>query len=79
MCLLCVRLMFWSETGDEAQIERAGMDGSDRRVLLRDSLRLPEGLAVDLLQERLYWTDAKLHCIGSATLDGGDVKVWFLV
>ncbi|TSO98515.1 Low-density lipoprotein receptor-related protein 4 [Bagarius yarrelli] len=68
-------VMFWSETGDEAQIEKAGMDGSNRRVLLRSSLRWPVGLAVDLLQNRLYWTDEKLHCIGSATLDGDDVKI----
>uniref|UniRef100_A0A8B9HM26 EGF-like domain-containing protein n=1 Tax=Astyanax mexicanus TaxID=7994 RepID=A0A8B9HM26_ASTMX len=75
----CVRLMFWSEAGDEALIERAGMDGSDRRVLVSESLNRPVGLAVDPLQERLYWTDEALHCIGSATLDGGDVKILQLV
>ncbi|XP_053466750.1 low-density lipoprotein receptor-related protein 4 [Ictalurus furcatus] len=68
-------VMFWSETGDEAQIERAGMDGSNRRVLVRRSLHWPVGLAVDLLQNRLYWADEKLPCIGSATLDGDDVKI----
>lgn len=73
----CISVMFWSETGDEAQIERAGMDGSNRQVLVRRSLRWPVGLAVDLLQNRIYWTDEKLHCIGSATLDGDDVKVNF--
>uniref|UniRef100_A0A3B1J3I2 Prolow-density lipoprotein receptor-related protein 1-like n=1 Tax=Astyanax mexicanus TaxID=7994 RepID=A0A3B1J3I2_ASTMX len=72
-------LMFWSEAGDEALIERAGMDGSDRRVLVSESLNRPVGLAVDPLQERLYWTDEALHCIGSATLDGGDVKILQLV
>ncbi|KAL7836140.1 hypothetical protein AOLI_G00274240 [Acnodon oligacanthus] len=68
-------LMFWSETGDEAQIGRAGMDGSDRQVLVQASVRWPVGLAVDSLKERLYWTDEQLHCIGSATLDGDDVKL----
>uniref|UniRef100_A0AAR2JEH9 EGF-like domain-containing protein n=1 Tax=Pygocentrus nattereri TaxID=42514 RepID=A0AAR2JEH9_PYGNA len=68
-------LMFWSETGDEAQIGRAGMDGSDRQVLVQDSVRWPVGLAVDSLKERLYWTDEQLRCIGSATLDGDDVKL----
>lgn len=67
--------MFWSETGEEAQIEKAGMDGSNRRVLVRQSVYSPVGLAVDLLQNRLYWTDEELHCIGSATLDGDDVQV----
>lgn len=75
---LCASVMFWSETGDEAKIETAGMDGSNRRVLVRRSLHTPVGLALDLLQNRLYWVDEKLRCIGSATLDGEDVKVNFI-
>lgn len=67
--------MFWSETGDEAQIECAGMDGADRRVLIKRSLRWPVSLTVDSLRNRIYWTDEKLKCIGSANLDGGDIKV----
>lgn len=69
--------MFWSETGGEARIGRAGMDGSDRRVLIKDGLRWPASLAVDSLGQRIYWTDEKLKCIGSATLDGGDIKVLY--
>lgn len=67
--------MFWSETGDEAQIERAGMDGSDRRVLVSHSLRWPVSLTVDSMTHRIYWTDEKLKCIGSADIDGGNIKV----
>lgn len=51
------------------------MDGSERRVVVSHSLSWPGSLAVDPIGERLYWTDKKLGCIGSATLDGGDVKV----
>ncbi|XP_056110763.1 very low-density lipoprotein receptor [Rhinichthys klamathensis goyatoka] len=68
-------IMFWSETGDEAQIERAGMDGSDRRVLVSHSLRWPVSLTVDSIHHRIYWTDEKLKCIGSANIDGGDIKI----
>ncbi|XP_043096703.1 low-density lipoprotein receptor-related protein 2 isoform X2 [Puntigrus tetrazona] len=68
-------IMFWSETGDEAQIERAGMDGSDRRVLVSRSLRWPVSLTVDSLHHKIYWTDEKLKCIGSANFDGGDIKI----
>jgi hypothetical protein len=69
--------MFWSEIGNEVKIERAGMDGSERRVVVSHSLSLswPGGLAVDTLGERIYWTDEKLRCIGSANLDGGDIEV----
>ncbi|TRZ04547.1 hypothetical protein DNTS_014393, partial [Danionella cerebrum] len=67
-------LMFWSETGDEVQIKRAGMDGSDRRVLVRGSLQRPVGLTIDSLHHRIYWTDTKLGCIASADLQGGDIR-----
>lgn len=69
--------MFWSEAGEKAEIERAGMDGSGRRVLVRQPVHRPMGLAVDPIENRLYWTDEQLRCIGSATLDGEDVKVNF--
>ncbi|XP_028852438.1 low-density lipoprotein receptor [Denticeps clupeoides] len=68
-------VMFWSATGDEAHIEQAGMDGSSRTVLIKESLRWPVSLTVDPLENRIYWTDEKLQCIGSATLDGGDIKL----
>lgn len=67
--------MFWSEIGNEPKIERAGMDGSERRVVVSHSLSWPGGLALDALGDRIYWTDEKLQCIGSATLDGGGIKV----
>ncbi|XP_039515822.1 low-density lipoprotein receptor-like isoform X2 [Pimephales promelas] len=72
-------IMFWSETGDEAQIESAGMDGSDRRVLVSHSLRWPVSLTVDSIHHRIYWTDEKLKCIGSANIDGGDIKILQLI
>ncbi|XP_031414479.1 low-density lipoprotein receptor-related protein 2 isoform X2 [Clupea harengus] len=68
-------LMFWSEIGSEPQIERSGMDGSDRRVVLSKSLSWPVSLTVDLLEERLYWTDERLRCIGSASLTGENIKL----
>ncbi|XP_036382770.1 low-density lipoprotein receptor-like [Megalops cyprinoides] len=68
-------LMFWSEIGSEPQIECAGMDGSDRKVVVSQSLSWPASLSVDSLGNRIYWTDEKLKCIGSAALDGSDIKI----
>ncbi|XP_030647556.1 low-density lipoprotein receptor-related protein 4 [Chanos chanos] len=68
-------LMFWCETGDKARIEKAGMDGSERRVLISRNLRWPTGLAVDPLQDRIYWADQKLGYIGSATLRGEEIQL----
>ncbi|KAL2087738.1 hypothetical protein ACEWY4_016566 [Coilia grayii] len=68
-------LMFWSEIGSEPQIERSGMDGSDRRVVVSRSLSWPVSVTIDLLEERLYWTDERLKCIGSASLTGENIKL----
>ncbi|XP_047229389.1 low-density lipoprotein receptor-related protein 2 isoform X2 [Girardinichthys multiradiatus] len=68
-------LMLWSEIGSIPQIERSGMDGSQRKVLMSQDLSWPVCLAYDFLDDRVYWADEKLRCIGSASLDGDDVKI----
>lgn len=67
--------MLWSEIGSSPQIKRAGMDGSKRKVLVSHDLSWPVSLAYDFLDDRVYWADEKLHCIGSSTLDGENIKV----
>ncbi|XP_060092507.1 low-density lipoprotein receptor-related protein 2-like [Heteronotia binoei] len=71
-------LMYWSEIGSEPQIEQASMDGSSRRVLINTGLGWPTSITIDLLGWRIFWVDDKLHCFGSADLDGSDVKVFQL-
>ncbi|XP_040013370.1 low-density lipoprotein receptor-related protein 2-like isoform X2 [Xiphias gladius] len=68
-------LMLWSEIGSTPQIERSGMDGSKRKVVVSRSLSWPVSLAYDLLDNRVYWADEKLRCIGSASLDGDNIKI----
>lgn len=72
---LPTRLMFWTEIGNVVKIERAGMDGSQRRAVVNSSLGWPGGVAVDTISDRVYWTDERLRSIGSATLDGEDIRV----
>lgn len=67
--------MFWTEVGNVAKIERAGMDGSERREVVNGSLGWPGGITVDTMCNRVYWTDEGLKAIGSANLDGGDIQV----
>merc|ERR1711962_722137 len=57
------------------KIERAGMDGSHREVIVQGSVRWPNGLALDLVLDRLYWVDAKLSTIGSSALDGSEARI----
>lgn len=68
-------MMLWSEIGSTPQIERSGMDGSKRKVVVSQGLSWPIGLAYDLLDNRVYWVDEKMRCIGSTSLDGENVKV----
>ncbi|XP_026198401.1 very low-density lipoprotein receptor isoform X2 [Anabas testudineus] len=68
-------LMFWTEIGNIVKIERAGMDGSERRAVVNSSLGWPGGVAVDTISDRVYWTDERLRAIGSATLDGDDIRI----
>ncbi|XP_015240098.1 PREDICTED: low-density lipoprotein receptor-related protein 1B-like [Cyprinodon variegatus] len=68
-------LMLWSEIGSIPQIESSGMDGSQRKVLVSQDLSWPVSLAYDFLDSRVYWADEKLRCIGSASLEGEDIKI----
>ena len=73
------RWLFWTDWGREAKIERCGMDGSRRSLIVSGHLMWPNGVAVDLLRQRLYWTDAGLHRIETARLDGSRRQVYFSI
>uniref|UniRef100_A0A8B9R415 Low density lipoprotein receptor-related protein 5 n=1 Tax=Astyanax mexicanus TaxID=7994 RepID=A0A8B9R415_ASTMX len=46
------------------------MDGSSRRVIVEEEIYWPNGLTIDLEEQKLYWADAKLSFIHRANLDG---------
>ncbi|XP_043576459.1 prolow-density lipoprotein receptor-related protein 1-like isoform X2 [Chiloscyllium plagiosum] len=71
-------LMYWAEIGGEPHIERAGMDGTNRRLLIKSGLGWPTSLTIDPLGRKLLWADSKLHCIGVANLDGSNIKIFQL-
>lgn len=62
--------MYWCDWGEHPKIERAGMDGSDRRVLISQNITWPNGLAIDFLKHRLYWADGGTGRIEYSDLDG---------
>lgn len=47
MALLCLRYLFWTDWGHIAKIERANLDGSERKVLINTDLGWPNGLTLD--------------------------------
>lgn len=62
--------MYWTDWGEEPRIERAGMDGSNRQIIVHQQIYWPNGLTIDLEEQKLYWADAKLSFIHKANLDG---------
>lgn len=63
-------LMFWSDWGENPKIERAGMDGSDRKVIAKTDLQWPNGLAVELSSSRLYFVDGGTKALEYMNYDG---------
>ena len=46
------------------------MDGNDRRTIISTSLSQPNGITVDYISEKIYWSDSGLNKIEYANYDG---------
>ncbi|XP_032043720.1 nidogen-2 isoform X2 [Aythya fuligula] len=70
------RAMFWTDSGLD-KIERARLDGSERRVLFDTELVNPRAIAVDPVRGNLYWTDWNREApkIETATVNGANRRV----
>jgi hypothetical protein len=67
--MMCYRYMYWADTGAKPAIERARMDGSERQLLVNDSIRQVAGLSLDFATNSLYWCDQKDGKIERLELD----------
>uniref|UniRef100_A0AAR2JRK9 EGF-like domain-containing protein n=1 Tax=Pygocentrus nattereri TaxID=42514 RepID=A0AAR2JRK9_PYGNA len=63
--------VYWTDWGTPAKIERGGLNGVDRSALVTDNIIWPNGITLDLLNQRLYWVDSKLHTLSSIDVQGG--------
>ena len=68
--------MFWTDWG-APKIEKCGMNGNDstRQVIVKRNLGWPNGLAVDYILNRIWWTDAKKDSIESVNLNGNHRRI----
>lgn len=62
--------MYWTDWGEIPKIERAGMDGTNRSMIIDTEIYWPNGLTLDYNQQKLYWADAKHSFIHRCDLDG---------
>lgn len=60
--------------GPNPKIERADMDGSNRKSVIVSEIFWPNGLTIDYTDSKIYWADAKHHVIERATFDGRERK-----
>ncbi|KAM9784616.1 low density lipoprotein receptor a isoform 1-T1 [Syngnathus typhle] len=63
--------VYWTDWGNPAKIEKGGLNGGDRIALVSDNIVWPNGITLDLLNQRLYWVDSKLHTLSSIDAQGG--------
>ncbi|MEQ2184758.1 hypothetical protein GOODEAATRI_011385 [Goodea atripinnis] len=64
------RYLYWSDWGDNPHIGRIGMDGTNRSVIIKDKITWPNGLALDFINDRIYWADAREDYIAFTSMDG---------
>lgn len=66
------RLIIWSDWGENPKIERASMDGDpqSRMTLVDENIFWPNGLAVDIERELIYWVDGSHKFLDVMKLDG---------
>lgn len=69
-CNLICRFLYWSDWGEVPLIERALLDGSQRKAIVTHDLGFPNGLTIDFKGRRLYWTDALKQRIDTSDLNG---------
>ncbi|XP_021574471.1 nidogen-2 [Carlito syrichta] len=70
------RTMYWTDSGLD-RIERARLDGSERKVLFHTDLVNPRAIAVDPIRGNLYWTDWNREApkIETSSLDGENRRI----
>lgn len=70
-----LRYLYWTNINHRnATIERSRLDGTDRRVIVHEKLFLPLAVAVDVEENRVYWSEEHediYYTIASSDLDGG--------
>lgn len=70
--------MFFSDWYQVApKIESVHMDGTNRKPIITTTIETPSGLAIDKIEQRIYWCDMSLDRIESAKLDGTDRRILY--
>lgn len=66
------RYIYWTTVGTKPKIERANLDGSDRKVLVRTGIKYPVSITVDIVTHSVYWTDSVISAVQRISYSGGN-------
>lgn len=69
------RNMYWTDWGDQPYIGKAGMDGSNQTMLIKNHLGWPNALTISFETNELFWGDAREDFIAVSDLEGRNRKV----
>lgn len=67
--------VFWTDWGHNPKIERADMDGGNRKKIVSSKLGWPNCLSLDHKSEKVFWTDSHHGHIESTDYYGNHRKV----
>lgn len=65
--------MFFTDmgfAGAGTKLERAFMDGSNRFELVKSRLGTPTGITLDIITQRVYWSDSHFDTVETVTYNG---------
>lgn len=64
--------MGYVAAGEQMKLERAYMDGSNRLELVKNRLGTPTGITIDIVNQRVYWSDSHFDTVETVTYSGLD-------
>lgn len=70
-------MIFWADAGLEEIKSMHINDSKTNKSIISTGLISPDGLAVDWIGKKLYWTDSETNRIEVSNLDGSNRKVLF--
>jgi sugar lactone lactonase YvrE len=66
--------VYWTQVGNQPQILRSFLNGTQLEVIVREGIVSPEGIAVDWIGRNLYFSDQVHDKIFVSTLTGQYMK-----
>ena len=67
--------MYWSTVGNQASIEKASMDGTNREIIHNTTLSFPYALTLDIPTQTLYWVDSASGRVETSAVNGSNRRL----